>query len=225
MKRIVSLLRDKKMIVIGWEDWYGGNVNPMSEKPYYTDGHPDDIDLREAQNFGRRMIENCIKISEGDSSLIPQLQQGKDYIERYGGSDLSSMTKGSQKEKNVSKPGIMINRDICNFPTCSLCKDNCPSGSIDPFSENPQDKASCEVCHFCEEICPTGAITFSGRMHINKNNPIVKKLVDDLMEHRELRRFRPLVSFDEVGTIKPSEKDIDKHPQLILHNGVGFPVK
>ena len=62
-------------------------------------------------------------------------------------------------------------------------------------------------------------------MHINKNNPIVKKLVDDLMEHRELRRFRPLVSFDEVGTIKPSEKDIDKHPQLILHNGVGFPVK
>ncbi|HBM81725.1 MAG TPA: hypothetical protein DD426_12990, partial [Clostridiaceae bacterium] len=68
-----------------------------------------------------------------------------------------------------------------------------------------QDKASCEVCHFCEEICPTGAITFSGRMHINKNNPIVKKLADDLMEHRELRRFRPLVSFDEVGTIKPGE--------------------
>lgn len=225
MKRIVSLLEDKKMIVTGWEDWYGGNVNPVSEKPYYTDGHPDDIDIKEAQNFGSRILENCIKIAEGDKSLIPKLPQGKDYIERYGESVLLPVMKNSQKEKNESKPDIIINRDICNFPACYLCKDNCPAECINLSRENPIDKTSCEFCHFCELICPAGAITFSRRMHINKDNPISKKLADDLMEHRELRRFRPLVSFDEVGTIKQSEEDINKHPQLIMHNGVGVPVK
>lgn len=221
MKRIVSSLEEKKMIVVGWEDWYGGNVNPLSEKPYYTDGHPDDFDLKEALDFGKDMMEKCIRIANGNHSLIPRLPQGQDYAARYGELRPSAPTEKSPNKTEDKKPVILLNREICNFPACSLCKDNCPAKSIDPSRENPMDESSCEHCHFCEFLCPTGAITFPRRMHIDKNNPTFKKLTDELLEYKELRRFRPLVPFDEVGTIMPSEEDHNRHPKFVLDQGVG----
>jgi flavodoxin/formate hydrogenlyase subunit 6/NADH:ubiquinone oxidoreductase subunit I len=223
MKRIVSLLEEKKMIVTGWEDWYGGNVSPISEKPYYTDGHPDDTDLREARDFGKDIMEKCIRIADGDSTLIPRLPEGKAYADRYGELAPVLPPQISPNEAKPSKPDVVFNKDICGYPACSLCKDHCPAECIDPSREKPLDISSCERCHFCENICPTGAITFVRRMHIDKNNPVSIQLANDLLEHRELRRFRPLVSFDEVGMVIPSEEELNRHPRFVLENGVGVP--
>jgi flavodoxin/formate hydrogenlyase subunit 6/NADH:ubiquinone oxidoreductase subunit I len=205
MKRIVSLLEEKKMVVIGWEDWYGGNVSPVSEKPYYTDGHPDDTDLKrhDSSGYNGQVHQN----RNGDSTLIPRLPEGKAYAERYGELVPVPHSQISQNDVKPSKPDIIFNRSTCSYPACSLCKDNCPAECIDPSRENPHDISSCERCHFCEKICPTGAITFVKHMHIDKNNPVSIQLANDMLEHRGLRRFRPLVSFDDVGTVMPSEDE------------------
>jgi hypothetical protein len=60
-------------------------------------------------------------------------------------------------------------------------------------------------------------------MHIDKNNPVSIQLANDMLEHRELRRFRPLVSFDDVATVIPSEEETIRHPRFVLDNGVGVP--
>ena len=41
--------------------------------PYYTAGHPDEIDLREAEEFGREMVERSRRISAGETKLIPAM--------------------------------------------------------------------------------------------------------------------------------------------------------
>ena len=54
MFSIASALKRKGLTIIGYNDWYGA-VNQVLHmpKPYVTDGHPDEIDLRDAENFGR----------------------------------------------------------------------------------------------------------------------------------------------------------------------------
>jgi len=65
--RMVTSLREKGLTAIGWNDWYGGCFIPIAPKPYYTDGHPDEIDLEEAEAFGKEMIERYQKIISGET--------------------------------------------------------------------------------------------------------------------------------------------------------------
>ena len=53
--RVIRLLKRRGMIVIGTRDWYGSVYIPAMPKPYPSDGHPDSIDLKEAEEFGREM--------------------------------------------------------------------------------------------------------------------------------------------------------------------------
>ena len=52
MSRVVPALQQRGLIVIGWNDWFGSCFFPAIPKPYFTDGHPDEIDLKEAADFG-----------------------------------------------------------------------------------------------------------------------------------------------------------------------------
>ena len=52
-------------------DWYGSVFLPEMPHPYPTDGHPDEIDLKEAEDFGREMVENSRRIHNGQTELIP----------------------------------------------------------------------------------------------------------------------------------------------------------
>jgi flavodoxin len=46
MRAIVHALQRKGLTVIGWKDWYGSVSQVIyMPKPYFTDGHPDNIDL------------------------------------------------------------------------------------------------------------------------------------------------------------------------------------
>jgi flavodoxin/ferredoxin len=71
--RGVQVLLDQGMTVIGWKDWYGQASLPGHGKPWYTDGHPDDIDLAEAESFGAAMVLHSRKVSEGQTNIIPTL--------------------------------------------------------------------------------------------------------------------------------------------------------
>jgi hypothetical protein len=66
---LLRLVKKKRLRVIGFRDWYGSVFLPMMPKPYLTDGHPDEIDLLEAQSFGKEMAEMRLRIeTEGPAS-------------------------------------------------------------------------------------------------------------------------------------------------------------
>jgi flavodoxin/formate hydrogenlyase subunit 6/NADH:ubiquinone oxidoreductase subunit I len=225
MKTIVTRLEEKKLVIVGWEDWYGGYVNPASPKPYYTDGHPDDIDLMEANNFGKDITEKCIEVINGKDSLIPQLPEKDEYAQRYGKTKCIQINQAEDNKGQVKKSALFLNKEICINPDCTLCRDYCPSESIDPSQENPYNNISCERCHFCELICPTGAITFKKAIRIDKKSNLATSVVEDMLQYKELRRFRPLVSFDTVATIMPSKEIMNSYPKLIIKEHIGVPAK
>ena len=52
LARVVPALIQRGLIAIGWKDWFASAYHPLIPKPYFTDGHPDAIDLKEAEDFG-----------------------------------------------------------------------------------------------------------------------------------------------------------------------------
>jgi len=62
---IASKLKRRGMVVLGVKDWYGDCYIPGAPNPYPTAGHPDKIDCREAEAFGREMAKLSRKIYEG----------------------------------------------------------------------------------------------------------------------------------------------------------------
>jgi ferredoxin/flavodoxin len=74
-----TMILKKGMRIIGWGDWYGGCSHVLHQpSPYFTDGHPDEIDLKEAENFGREMAERAQRIYAGARDLIPEVPAGSD---------------------------------------------------------------------------------------------------------------------------------------------------
>ncbi|NTV89947.1 MAG: hypothetical protein HGA22_06240, partial [Clostridiales bacterium] len=66
-------IKRKGMTIIGWNDWYGSVYQVMHQfKPYVTDGHPDAIDLQEAEAFGVEMAQRAMKVAAGETGLIPK---------------------------------------------------------------------------------------------------------------------------------------------------------
>lgn len=68
---IVLKLKRQGLTVIGTRDWYGTVFLVHFPKPYPTDGHPDQTDLKEAEMFGCEMVELSQKIYAGETELIP----------------------------------------------------------------------------------------------------------------------------------------------------------
>ena len=64
-------MKRRGIVVIGSHDWYGSVFIQEMPKPYPTDGHPDSIDLKEAEEFGQKIAERSLMISSGETGLIP----------------------------------------------------------------------------------------------------------------------------------------------------------
>lgn len=71
--RGVQPLKDKGLIVLGWRDWYAQAKVPGHGKPWFTDGHPDEIDIAEGESFGAAMAEHSKKVTNGNTGIIPEL--------------------------------------------------------------------------------------------------------------------------------------------------------
>jgi Fe-S-cluster-containing hydrogenase component 2 len=167
--RIVPALTTEGLIVIGWKNWYASCWVPEHPKPYFTDGHPDAIDLEEARSFGREMLEVSGKIAGGEKELLPTLPTGKAYHGLYpgpGSTDRASSTHSLQGKVTIPTRELIdlrsfhfeINKDKCLYPKCTVCIDNCPTHSINFSVSPPIFRTNCDRCWFCEQICPRGAI-------------------------------------------------------------------
>jgi flavodoxin len=106
-------LLKKSFTIIGWNDWYGSVFHVLHQpKPYLTDGHPDKIDLSEAEAFGKEMAERAQKIYAGEKSLIPEIPIGNNAdtlwvpsnMSRSGPGDPGGLPGGSSGSKGVAMP-------------------------------------------------------------------------------------------------------------------------
>jgi len=141
LPEMVRLLLKRDLTVIGTRDWYCSVSHPLIPKPYLTDGHPDEIDLQEAADFGKTRVEISRRISAGETTLIPEVPP-------------------MLPPRTLTRPQFekTINMQKCLYPECSLCMDNCRLRIIDLSQSPPVFPEKCQPCYFCEMICPTDAI-------------------------------------------------------------------
>jgi flavodoxin/Fe-S-cluster-containing hydrogenase component 2 len=215
----------KDFTVIGWNDWYGGN-QVESAPAWFTDGHPDEIDLKEAEAFGVEMGERSQRIASGEKGLIPSLPE----MPAPSFQVLDLLLRAVHKIPGFSLHGrFAYNPEKCTYPRCRVCVDNCPMGYID-FSVEPrkfgQEGDQCNTgCRFCEMICPTGAITQCGDA-MNSTLQSEKKrfaeidkmegsnaFVAEINEAEAQGRFRRLIPKEKVGLVATGADEI-KRPRL-----------
>jgi Fe-S-cluster-containing hydrogenase component 2 len=162
--RVVAAVRLEGLNVIGWHNWYASCTIPEHPKPYFTDGHPDEIDLAEARDFGREMSETARRVLAGEPFTPPELLTGQAYHDLYPGPgsvdrpDRRQNVDGPQELIDLRSFDLTINQEKCLYPKCTLCADNCPVGAINFRLSPPLFRKNCERCWFCEQICPAHAI-------------------------------------------------------------------
>lgn len=167
----------KGMSIIGWSDWYGSDfLTPHSCVPDGEWGHPDRIDLAEAEAFGRRMAINSIRIYNGETGLLPDGIPTPDV----GGSSLFSPSGTADKPSfagGAANGSPKFDFTKCVYPRCNRCMENCPVHAIDlsvvapggvlapdSITEHPVVlKEACLQCGgLCERVCNYGAIAYIG---------------------------------------------------------------
>lgn len=205
LSRVVPAMIQKGLTVVGWNNWFGAAYFPCIPKPYYTDGHPDAIDLKEAEDFGREMVERSRRISQGETQLIPEFPKGKEYDEIYD-PFFSNLDEGMRKEIErklsvATTVQFRINTEKCRYPKCSFCMDNCPMDAIDLSATPPLFNRDCALCWSCEMACPQGAIEYDfEQLHaVHEDSGLQKSL--EVLEAKG--RFRRLVPLENIGWDTP----------------------
>jgi NAD-dependent dihydropyrimidine dehydrogenase PreA subunit len=211
---VVPRLRKKGLVVIGWNDWYGGAWALDMPTPYATDGHPDEIDLKEAEDWGREMAWRSQRIYAGETSLIPD--EPPPPISLPGWADDSDV-----KHLRYSRI-LKYDRAKCVYPKCRLCMENCPMDGID-LTVKPYILAKpCMNCGFCLLICPTGAIytdekDMDGLCQWIRED--MQKYDHQLLANAKARgHFRPLVPNEKIGWT-PVYKMYTKRPGFVIGKG------
>ncbi|MBN1626721.1 MAG: flavodoxin domain-containing protein [Deltaproteobacteria bacterium] len=168
----------KGMTIIGWSGWYGTDfLTPHSCVPDGEWGHPDSIDLVEAEAFGRQMALNSIRIHEGENNLL------SDEIPTSGGGSGNPFMPSISGTGQIGFAGGVANGKPkfdftkCVYPRCDQCIENCPVHAIDFSVIAPAGfisdrnttvdpvvlKEACQQCGgLCERVCHYDAIAYVG---------------------------------------------------------------
>jgi ferredoxin len=212
---MVPKLKQKGLVVIGMRDWYSNCYCLHHVEPYPTMGHPDEIDLKEAEDFGREMVQRSWRISAGETGLIPPDPPPPPFMpENVGGiiEAFSSMLK--------------LHKEKCLYPNCRLCMDNCPMDGIDLSVDPPIIAKPCMFCEFCCRLCPTGALDMDEWVKaaaVTCENMYPEMLLPALDKAEAAGIFRRLLPKEKIGI----EAKVytygymlhNKHPQWIIGRG------
>jgi flavodoxin/Pyruvate/2-oxoacid:ferredoxin oxidoreductase delta subunit len=166
-------LLKKGLKIIGWKDWYSSMYQVLHlPYPYLTHGHPDEVDLKEAEEFGKEMAQNAARIKAGETNLVPEVPKGPeaDWLWRPYVIDGEGHVPGTEpgnagRGTNIlseDHPRRKINKSKCRYPDCTICMDNCPMAAFDVSQNPPEVTRRCKECSLCELICPNDAIELNG---------------------------------------------------------------
>ncbi len=204
--------------VLGGFSCDGQYFLPHRFSPWFTDGHPDKIDLRLAADFGREMVDKKTRLDQGKKAPLahfPYLKGGIYHDISVSRAALTSHLKWT------------FNREKCTFPKCRLCMDNCPMNCIDLAAEPVVFQGrGCIHCYFCEQLCPTGAVNypegmlptmhqyFSDIVHKYRYPEWFKKAEKHTMEHRTTLYRRAGAPVDLEDPNKAAFKVSPQRPRI-----------
>lgn len=213
--RVVPQLRKRGLTVIGWNDWYGSSWGPTPlPTPHPTDGHPDEIDLKEAEEWGKQLVLLSQRIYAGETALIPEGPEK--FTEPAKGDD------STYYRLHFSKI-VRFSREKCTYPQCRLCVDNCPMDGIDLSLNPPVIARPCLNCFFCEQICPTGAISVDEKdievLH-EWHTSLIRKIGTKYLAEAEAQgRFRRLTPEEKVNWNASFYQAHNTRPRIIIGKG------
>lgn len=223
----IPKLRNRGLTVIGWNCWLGAGYGPLAEPtPSSADGHPDEIDLQEAEAFGREMVWRSQRIYKGETSLIPEGLPEQRYGPPEGaenpalaGSQSDSI--GEWMKRNHWR--LIYDREKCLYPKCTLCMDFCPMYGIDLTMNPPVIGNPCMTCMMCDQLCPTGAILVDEAQM--KWQEEIEGYGENYRNRLEWRKDHPRVYVPKEEVIRGFKdvvyKTYPKHPRFVI--GLGRP--
>jgi len=183
-------LKAKGLVVIGGFDSYSDSSLQFYPAPMHTHGHPDEIELQEAEEFGRKLSDISFRIKKGEN-LIPRFG----LIEKTWWARESKMM--TQEVLRKISPRFIINSEKCT--KCKLCQTNCPGDAIDVEASPPEiQKEGCIFCWFCEKLCPEGAIEADWAFMRENARSNLRKYVKLLKEAEEQGKFRPHLEYEKI---------------------------
>jgi flavodoxin/ferredoxin len=221
MYRVSQAMIAKGLTIIGYNDWFGAaHQLPFLLNVHPCEGHPDEVDIKEAKDFGREIAERAMRIASGETDLIPKLPQGPDADPLWK-PEPPRRQSGNRDALNLARKEMRINTEKCTYPKCRLCIDTCPTNSLDFTKTPPGIKEGCMACMTCEGICPTGAIEIDYERLFKDNvkeisamgldHPFIKHLRD--AESRG--HFRWLIPLETVHTAT-SDSKLKRRPHYTL---------
>jgi len=166
--RGVQPLLDQGMVVLGWKDWYGQASLPGHMKPWFSDGHPDEIDLAEAESFGAAMVIHSRKVSEGQTDIIPKLHSkeasdqvwgiGHPFLNMGGAAAAGARGEQAGSKKTEKKPYPLAIPKSMDY----VCKlegiENTEGSRSQSGNELKINKDKCIQCKRCVKGCPCNNI-------------------------------------------------------------------
>jgi flavodoxin/Fe-S-cluster-containing hydrogenase component 2 len=223
---IVPRLKRRGLIVIGTYSSYATCYMSAAPFPYPTTGHPDEIDLKEAEDFGREMAARSRRIAAGETGLIPPVpkepEPGLDEFLKRGAA--MERERGVMVIRDIRGPRLEFDKEKCLYPECRLCMDNCPVDGIDLTVKPPVIAKPCMGCMLCAKICPTGAIKENAAAIEAAAARFVKMMpvfyLAELAKAEAEGRFRRLVPVEKIGYDTPIYKLHSKHPQWVIGKGL-----
>jgi formate hydrogenlyase subunit 6/NADH:ubiquinone oxidoreductase subunit I len=133
MYNITRASRNMGFVTLGWRDWYGSVFHVLHQpKPYFTDGHPDKVDLADAEVFGREMAERALRIHGGETGLLPDIPEGPDA------DTLWKPVKMERPENMAAMMGAMAGGDGSEMPAGEGGPDGGPGGPQGSMPEGGQ---------------------------------------------------------------------------------------
>ena len=216
---VVPRLHSKGLSILGWKGWYGNCTVQCFPEPYYTAGHPDNVDLADAAAFAKEICAKAEKWYKGDESVVPPLPMPEMSLMH---ANVAIMHLGGLH--NVHG-GLYHDPSKCLYPKCTICMDNCPMNYIylksGKFGRDGDRCDDCHGCTYCELICPSGAIKplvpYEVAAPVGADHGS-ELFIQTLSQAEAEGKFHRVIPFEEVGIRTPFYSVHDKHPRIkVLH--------
>jgi Fe-S-cluster-containing hydrogenase component 2 len=189
--RTAKGLYNKGFLVVGAFDTYASSSIQFYPTPMHTEGHPDELEFKQAFDFGKSICDTSKRVQEGEYHLIPEFEFVSDTWWAYESENLTLDVL-----KKIS-PEFKINKDKCI--KCLTCQENCPVDAIDIDADPPEiQQEGCIYCWGCEKLCPEGAIEANWDLMRKGAKPNLLKYIQVLEKAEEQGKFRPYVEYKEI---------------------------